>query len=324
MRYIVASLIIGICSYGLAKNPDVTTFVILPDTQTYLEKCPEVFDSQIDWILDNRDSIDMVLQVGDITQSNSPVEWQYMRKEFSRLDSAAVPYAVAWGNHDIGSRPNQFSDVHDTSMANRYFKVSEKKERDYWGGTADGNTLDNYYVTFKSGGIDWLVLNLEFGPSDQALSWADAVIAANPQRKIVLNTHAYLYSDSTLHDGNDYWLPENYGIGKEPGRTVNNGAKIWEKLLSHHENVIAVFCGHVLNSGVGTLVSDGQHGNKVYQMLANFQRGVENDRHVGEGYLRVVKFDHRNKNIVVETLSAVSGEPMEDERHNFIFSDVDI
>lgn len=27
----------------------VSTFVVLPDTQTYLEQCPEVFDSQVDW-----------------------------------------------------------------------------------------------------------------------------------------------------------------------------------------------------------------------------------------------------------------------------------
>ena len=28
----------------------VSTFVVLPDTQTYLEQCPEVFDSQVDWL----------------------------------------------------------------------------------------------------------------------------------------------------------------------------------------------------------------------------------------------------------------------------------
>lgn len=29
-------------------------FVVLPDTQTYLEQCPEVFDSQVDWLVANR------------------------------------------------------------------------------------------------------------------------------------------------------------------------------------------------------------------------------------------------------------------------------
>lgn len=29
-------------------------FVVLPDTQTYLEQCPEVFESQVDWLVANR------------------------------------------------------------------------------------------------------------------------------------------------------------------------------------------------------------------------------------------------------------------------------
>ena len=32
----------------------VSTFVVLPDTQTYLEQCPEVFDSQVDWLATNQ------------------------------------------------------------------------------------------------------------------------------------------------------------------------------------------------------------------------------------------------------------------------------
>jgi len=51
----------------------VSTFVVLPDTQTYLEQCPEVFESQVDWLVANRKKIDAVFQVGDLTQDNSPV-----------------------------------------------------------------------------------------------------------------------------------------------------------------------------------------------------------------------------------------------------------
>lgn len=71
--------------------------MVLPDTQTYLEQCPEVFDSQIDWLLANRKKIDAVFQVGDLTQDNSPVEWAYMQKAFNRIDEAGIPYTVVWG-----------------------------------------------------------------------------------------------------------------------------------------------------------------------------------------------------------------------------------
>ena len=123
----------------------------------------------------------------------------------------------------------------------------------------------------------------------------------HPDKLVILNTHAYLYCDSTLHDGKDWWRPQGYGIGKELGRTVNDGAGIWKKLLLRHRNVIAVFCGHVLKSGVGTLVSIGKEGNKVYQMLANYQRGVEGSRLGGEGYLRIVTFNRKTREIDVKT-----------------------
>ena len=133
----------------------------------------------------------------------------------------------------------------------------------------------------------------------------------------------YLYCDSTLHDGKDWWRPQGYGIGKESGRTVNDGAGIWEKLLLKHRNVIAVFCGHVLKSGVGTLVSIGKEGNKVYQMLANYQRGVEGSRLGGEGYLRIVTFNRKTREIDVKTYSTWNKAYHPSEHHNFKFREVD-
>ena len=58
----------------------VSTFVVLPDTQTYLEQCPEVFDSQVDWLVANRKKIDAVFQVGDLTQDNSRWNGRICRK----------------------------------------------------------------------------------------------------------------------------------------------------------------------------------------------------------------------------------------------------
>lgn len=315
----LASIMFISCS----ATKDVSTFVVLPDTQTYLEQCPEVFDSQIDWLVDNRNKIDAVLQVGDLTQDNSPVEWAYMQKSFNRIDNVGIPYTIAWGNHDIGSKPGKFSDVHNTTLANKYFPFSDYSLKEYWGGSADGKTLDNHFINIKAGGFDWIILSMEFGPTNEALQWADSVIRNNCDKLIILNTHAYLYCDSTLHAGKDWWQPQDYGIGKEPGRTVNNGAEIWEKLLSKHRNVIAVFCGHILKSGVGTLISRGNNGNLVYQMLANFQRGVDGSKMGGEGYLRIVSFNRKTKRIDVKTYSTWNKAYHPSEHHNFTFNNVD-
>ena len=44
-----------------------------------------------------------------------------------------------------------------------------------------------------------------------------------------------------------------------------------------------VFSGHVLNDGQGRRVSEGDYGNKVYQMLSNYQMQTNG----GNGFLRL-------------------------------------
>lgn len=322
--HIKYTLLILILLSTSCRSSQETTFVILPDTQTYLEAYPEVFESQVDWIIKNKEKIDAVIQAGDITQDNHTLEWAVMSKYFSKLEKAGIPYTFSLGNHDMGSTPGKFADIHDTSLANKYFPISRLKNKDYMGESQHNNLIDNHYIQLNSGGIDWLIFSFEFGPTDETLDWANKIIAMNPDKTVIINTHAYLYSDSTLHDEGDSWLPQAYGIGKDTTRTVNNGRQIWEKMVSQHPNIIAVFCGHILYGGVGTLVSTGNHGNKVYQMLANYQRGVYNSERGGNGYLRIVIFDAKSNKINVKTYSTWENKYHPSKEHNFIFEDINL
>lgn len=109
-------------------------FVVLPDTQTYLEAYPEVLESQFNWISDNHNKIDALIHVGDLTQDNHPVEWMLLSRYFSDIEETALPYTFSLGNHDMGSKPGQFADQHNTSLANRFFPVSRFKAKKEWGG----------------------------------------------------------------------------------------------------------------------------------------------------------------------------------------------
>jgi hypothetical protein len=168
-------------------------------------------------------------------------------------------------------------------------------------------------------------MTLEFGPRNTVLDWANEIADQYPDRTIIVNTHAYLYSDSTLMDNNDKWQPKDYGIGKaRKDSAANNGAQIWEKFVSRHANILMVVCGHVLDTGVGTLVSTGEHGNKVYQMLANFQGGVTGSQHGGNGYIRIVEYDKKKQTLEVKTYSTHLGKYHDDPVHNFSFNHVEI
>lgn len=293
-------------------------FVVIPDTQTYVEEFPEIYLDQMEWIAENQDRFSFALHVGDITQSNNEEEWEIAKEGFDLLEGK-VAFSFSLGNHDMGSEPGKFADTRNTSLANKYFSADEIS---YVIASFPEGTVDNLASTFTINDEQWMVLSLEFGPRNKTLEWAAELVDNHSEHKVILVTHAYLFEDGTLHEGEDWWLPEGYGIGEDEGSDApNNGGEIWEKLVSRHENIKMVFSGHILKSGVGTLVSTGDNGNKVYQMLANYQKGVDGSEKGGNGFLRIIKVSEDS--ISVKTYSPWLGEYKKDEEHEFTFENVE-
>lgn len=165
--------------------------------------------------------------------------------------------------------------------------------------------------------------SLEFGPRNAALDWANNIIKQHPDRTVIINTHSYMYSDSTRQGPGDSWRPQAYGVGKDKGdSSVNDGEQIWEKLGKVHPNVRFVFSGHVLNTGVGTLVSINNEGYPVYQMLANYQEGVKGSVKGGNGWLRILDMDFKNKTLKVSTYSPYINQYMNEPGQQFIIRNV--
>lgn len=297
-------------------------FVLLPDTQYYAEKFPEVLDSQITWIERNAKDIHLVIQQGDLTQNNNDKEWQVVQKNFSRLTNK-VPYVLALGNHDMGSTAGKFADARNTTLYNQYFPYAEMIKLPAFAGTFENGKTDNSYYTLETGKIKWLVLSLEFGPRNSVLDWANSIVSQHPDRTVIINTHSYMYSDSTRQGPGDNWRPQAYGIGKDTGASaVNDGEQIWEKLVRKHPNIRFVFSGHILNSGVGTLISVNDFGNYVYQMLANFQSEVKGSVKGGNGWLRILDMDFKKKTLSVSTYSPYVDQNKNEPGHRFIINNV--
>lgn len=299
------------------EEEEEITFVLLPDTQTYAEKYPDILDAQIDWIEQEAADIAMVIQQGDLTQNNNEEEWQLVRNAFRHLDNK-VPYVLAVGNHDMGSEPGKFADVRNTTLFNTFFPVEDMATLPAFGGIFEEGRLDNAYYLLETGNYKWLVLSLEFGPRESVLTWANDVVTDHPDRLVILNTHSYMYSDSTRQGPGDYWRPQDYGIGKDTAaHAVNDGEQIWLKLVKKHPNIRFVFSGHVLNSGVGTLVSINEAGLPVYQFLANFQEGVRGTVNGGNGWLRVLRINPGEDSLSITTYSPYVDAYREEEAHQF-------
>jgi hypothetical protein len=315
---IVLIFVLGVSAFAAEPAPlpfvkGSWTLVLLPDIQNYTSSYPEVLNSQTRWIAENREkrNIGFVLQEGDMTNNNAPAEWERARDGFKLLDG--VPYAIATGNHDYTSKDQTVR----KSLLSAYFPVSLFQNLPTFGGVYERGKMDNSYHLLTIGGRDWVIIALEWGPRDGVVRWANAVLTRYANRSAIIVTHAYLYSDNTRYDQStrtdQTWNPHSYWTAKLAGGT-NDGEELWKKLVLSNENVSFVFCGHVLNSGVGRLSSADDAGNMVHQVLANYQMRAEG----GEGYLRLVEFLPDHKTVQVKTYSPHLNKYMTDVQQQFV------
>ncbi|WP_367872766.1 Ig-like domain-containing protein [Luteolibacter sp. Populi] len=271
----------------------------LPDTQFYSENTggnrAAIFSAQTDWIVAERESrnIGFVLHLGDITQrGDNPAtadgEWANASNAMYRLENPSttqleegVPYIMAVGNHDqtpIGDADgtsigfNTFFGVHPDTGENHFRNMS------YYGGTSEPSRADNNYTLFTAGGIDFIVISLEYDttPDSADLNWADSLLKAHPARRGIVITH------HMVNTGN----PANFST---------LGSAIYQA-LKDNPNLILMHGGHVAGEGRR---SDTFEGRTVHSILADYQ-GRSNG---GDGWLRIMKFRPALNRVEVQTYS---------------------
>ena len=259
------------------------SFAVIGDTQILAEIYPGKVSNIYDWIVDNVEEkkIKFVLGLGDITNSNSPAEWTLTTNNIFKLDGL-VPYSVVRGNHD---------GVPEFIRAFDYNKYS-----DVIGGSYGGNML-NTWQELIVGDNKYLIMALDFGPSNEVLDWASEVIASHPTHNVIITTHAYLFRDGTTLDVDDVCPPIGNG-GK------NNGDHMWDKLISQHENIVMVISGHDPHDNIVVAQDKGIHGNVVTQMLVDPQ-GVDINM-CPTGMVAMLYFSEDGSKVSVEYYSTVN------------------
>ncbi len=294
--------------------PGSWTLAVLPDTQFYSESYPQLFADQTRWIAANKDRYDIryVLHVGDLVNGDVPAQWTNAVAALARLDGV-VPYALATGNHD-------YSDFYParTTCINAYFPPSKFQAWPTFGGVKDAGRIENSYHLFSAGGIDWLVLSLEFGPRNSTVAWANSILDQYPERRAILLTHVYLYDDDTRYDwgakgAGQNWNPHAYAIDWDPDGP-NDGEELWNKLVRNRRNVALVLNGHVSNDGLGRLVGTNDFGRSVVQTCVNYQIRPLG----GEGYLRLLEFRPDGKTVQIKTFSPYNGTYLTDPQNQFM------
>lgn len=272
----------------LKKKDPVTdyaySFAVVGDTQIMNCYYPEQFPDIYDWIAANAESknIKFVFGLGDVTDRNTPEEWERAAEQVAKLDGV-VPYSLVRGNHDGHDRfENAFPYA---------------KYKDVLGGSYSGSML-NTWQTITVGKIQYLILSLDYGASDAVLAWADEVINAHEECNVIVTTHAYLYRDGTTLDVHDVCPPSLTG-------GYNNGDDIWKKFVSQHENIVLVLSGHDISDEIVMTQSKGVNGNTVTQMMINPQN--LDAAQGGSGMVAMLYFSADGRKVSVEYYSTVRG-----------------
>jgi 3',5'-cyclic AMP phosphodiesterase CpdA len=220
-----------------------------------------------------------------------------------RTLAGKVPFSVVPGNHDFdamwthvpqssASAVDAFTagTLHAGGLSNFQSVFSERSEffrdRDWYVAAHDGGA-DSAQI-FAAGGHRFLHIGLQFDAPDASLAWAASVIKRYPGLPTIVSTHNYLdinggrTADSAI---------DNHAT--EP--TSNSPQMVWDKLISQHDQILMVLCGHRTHA---FSTDRNRFGHKVYQLMSNYQSRRQTTiaagrsrGDVGDGWLRLMTFD---------------------------------
>ena len=262
-------------------GPDFT-IVALPDTQYYNGQYADIYQSQTDWIIANRASLNIVYvaSLGDIVNDGDakPSEWLSATNALYRLDSPVltglpngIPYGTVPGNHDHN---NGYG---GTTLYNTYFGVNHFINRPWYGGHL-GDDNQNHYDLITASGLDFVFVYIDFDyffiDYTQIDPWSDGVLKTYAQRRAIVVSHDIL----AISGAQD---PRGYAI-------YNN--------LKGNDNLFLMLCGH----NHGQYYRRDTNGTQVVSTcLSDYQDFPLG----GSGYLRTYQFSPANNVIHVNTYS---------------------
>lgn len=282
------------------------SFAVVGDTQIVTEddvnngkqNLAEVYD----WILENKTSknIQYVFGLGDITDNNTEAEWDHAKEQIEKLNGE-IPYSLVRGNHDlVGYKDSTNTDYLTNKLGTSEYKSQLGENSGFY----SNKDISNSWRTFTVGEVDYLLFALDFGPSDEVLSWASEIISRYPEHQVIITTHAYQFRDGTTLSSGEVCPPVGNG-------GYNNGDHMWDKLVSKHENIVLVMSGHDPSENIVMSQEKGEKGNVVTSLLIDPQGVDAAEIAAGNeptGMVAMLYFTEDGKHVQVEYYSTVRGQ----------------
>lgn len=292
---------------AVAATPGSITIAMLPDVQYYTKCRSPHLAAQLRWLADvmPQRGVRAALYMGDLTEHNSRDEWRWFSDQLVPFANR-LPILLATGNHDYGHN----GDAHIRhTLFDDYFRAPPGAAAALLAGEKRGS-IENAYYRIELPRATLGVLVLEWAPRASTVAWANTVLSQYAHDRVIVVTHAYLYEDSTRYDWHargtaQRWNPLWYDMSwlEAVHDHEFDGEMLWQSLVRRHPGIFLVLCGHVGGRASGLLESRGDSGNRVQQVLANFQLLDEG----GLGYLRLFEIQPDGRSMRMETYSPSLG-----------------
>lgn len=299
----------------------------ITDTQYYTEPAGDIgtFLKMTDWVKRYQDerNIRFLVHTGDITNRNTTTQWS-RAEECIEVLNGHMPYFLAIGNHDMG--PNGKGAERDLTYFNEYFKLSDNSlNANSVCSLYEAGHLENAAYFHDFGPWHLLVLSLEFATRPDVVAWADKVVSANPDRKVILITHDFIDYDSCLKSKDGMPLRSSdepvdghaaeYPLAKK--ETIVSAEGIWQQLIDKHDNFIMTLNGHYSSKNIGPdgkKIRDSEYassyridktssGNFVHQIFYDPQFLKDSPAPGGHGWLRLLEFQPDGETVFIRTFS---------------------
>ncbi len=245
------------------------------------------------------------------------VEMPAARKGYELL-MGKVPFSAVPGNHDYDAMwtdskfpsaakidPRDMSTIgvlHPGGLSNFRAVFGENtpffKDKEWYVAANDGGA-DSAQV-FEAGGYKFLHIGLQFDPPDTSLAWAARVIEKYKGLPTIVSTHDYL---STQGERKPNQIIDGHLVDPQN----NSPQMVWDKLLSQHDQIFMLLCGH--QHGQARRNDPNKFGHEVHQVLADYQdrgqtaieAGIQSERpvNIGDGWMRLMEFDFTGTQPVV-------------------------
>lgn len=285
LRNKLAVALLSVAAAGGA-SADTASFgiIFMPDTQFYSRYATAAegnqfitrygsnpYAAQTDWIAQHAAElgIPMVIHLGDVVDQQSKVdEWAIARESMAILETAAVPYSILAGNHDVVNSGNW--DDNRTLSAEPFpksFPLSRAQRQSTFRGM-DSRGFHQYHI-FEFQGQKFMNIALSWRASTSSINWAKGVIAANPTIPVILSTHELLGVDSD-------------GVS---AIQTSYSDYLWDNLIKDNDQIFMAIGGH--NHGSGHLIRKNSKGYDVLEVVVDYQMSYQG----GNGYLRLCEFD---------------------------------